>query len=59
MKSPNQTLRTEEFKAQKAVQQIQKCIEKKYPGIAASVKMRMIIEFLIEITEERRVLAQS
>lgn len=59
MKNPNQTLRSEgieEFHANKAVQQIQAWIEKKYPKLAASAKARMIIECLIEITEERKFL---
>lgn len=54
MKNPNQTLRKEEFQAKKAIQQIQDWIEKKYPRLAASAKTRMIIECLIEITEEKK-----
>jgi hypothetical protein len=38
------------------VQQIQTWIEKKYPRLAASAKAKMIIECLIELTEERKVL---
>jgi hypothetical protein len=56
MKNPNQTLHNEEFHAKKAVQQIQTWIEKKYPRLAASAKAKMIIECLIELTEERKVL---
>jgi len=57
MKNPNQTLHQEEFHAKKAVQQIQIWIEQKYPRLAASTKMKMIIECLIEISEERKFLA--
>jgi hypothetical protein len=56
MKSPNQILHKEEFHAKKAAQQIQTWIEKKYPRLAASAKTRMIIECLIELTEERNFL---
>jgi len=56
MKNPNQTLRKEEFHAKKAVQQIQSWIEKKYPCLAASAKTRMIIECLIELSEEKKFL---
>ena len=54
MKNPNQTLHKEEFHAKKAVQQIQKWMEKKYPWLATSAKTQMIIECLIELTEERK-----
>lgn len=57
MKNPNQTLRKEEFHAKKAVQQIQSWIEKKYPRVASSAKTKMIIECLIELSEERKILA--
>lgn len=57
MKNPNQTPRKEEFHAKKAVQQIQSWIEKKYPRIASSAKTKMIIECLIELSEERKFLA--
>lgn len=57
MKKQLSTLRTEEFQAQKAVQQIQKWIEKKYPRLASSTKTKMIIECLIELTEERKFIA--
>ena len=57
MKNPNQTLRKEEFHAKKAVQQIQTWMEKKYPKLANSAKTKMIIECLIEISEERKFLA--
>lgn len=56
MKNPNQSLRKEEFHAKKAVQQIQIWIEKKYPRLASSEKTKLIIECLIELTEERRFL---
>ena len=57
MKNPNQTPRKEEFQAKKAVKQIQGWVEKKYPRLAATVKTQMIIECLIELTEERKFLA--
>jgi hypothetical protein len=57
MKNPNQTLRKEEFHAKKAVQQIQTWMEKKYPKLANSAKTKMIIECLIELTEEKKFLA--
>jgi hypothetical protein len=56
----NQTLRrkgSEELQAKKAVQRIQTIIEKKYPRLAAAAKTRLIIECLIEFTEERKILA--
>lgn len=54
MKDPNQTLRKEEFQAKKAVQQIQTWMKKKYPRLASSAKTKMIIECLIELTEEKK-----
>jgi hypothetical protein len=56
MKNPYQTLRKEESHAKKAVQQIQLWIEKKYPMLANSAKTKMIIECLIELSEERKFL---
>jgi hypothetical protein len=57
MKNPNQTPRKEEFHAKKAVKQIQSWVEKKYPRLAATAKTQIIIECLIELTEERKFLA--
>ena len=57
MKNQNQTPRKEEFHAKKAVQQIQIWIEKKYPRLANSQKTKMIIECLIELSEERKFLS--
>lgn len=57
MKNPNQTFHKEEFQAKKAVLQIQSWIEKKYPRLANSAKTRMIIECLIELSEEKKYLA--
>jgi hypothetical protein len=54
MKNPSQTIRKEEFHAKKAVQQIQSWIESKYPRLANSVKTKMIIECLIELSEEKK-----
>jgi len=62
MKNQNQLLRyevTAERKAKKAAQQIQKWIEKQYPRLASSAKTKMIIECLIELSEERKHLAQA
>jgi hypothetical protein len=57
MKNPNQTFHKEQFQAKKAMHQIQSWIEKKYPGLANSAKTKMIIECLIELSEERKFLA--
>jgi hypothetical protein len=57
MKNYNSTLRKEESHAKKAVQQIQTWMEKRYPALAASVKTRMIVECLIELTVERKHIA--
>lgn len=54
MKNLNHPLHSEEFHAKKAVQQIQKWIEKKYPRLTAAVKTKMILECLIELSEERK-----
>lgn len=56
MKNPNQLPHKEEFQAKKAVQQIQTWIEQKYPRLAHSAKTKMIIECLIELSEERKLL---
>jgi hypothetical protein len=56
MKNPNQKLHKEESHAKKAVQQIQSWIEKSYPRLASSTKTKMIIECLIELSEERKFL---
>ncbi|HEY6956854.1 MAG TPA: hypothetical protein VI385_16495 [Flavisolibacter sp.] len=57
MKNLNQAPQKEQFHAKKAVQQIQTWVEKKYPRLAASAKTQMIIECLIELTEERKFLS--
>ena len=57
MKNLNQAPQKEQFHAKKAVQQIQSWVEKKYPRLAASAKTQMIIECLIELTEERKFLS--
>jgi hypothetical protein len=57
MKNLNQIPQKEEFLAKKAAQQIQTWMEKKYPRLAASTKTKMIIECLIELTEERKFIA--
>lgn len=57
MKKLNQNPHKEEFHATKAAKQIQSWIEKKYPRLAASTKKRMIVECLIELTEEKKFLS--
>jgi hypothetical protein len=57
MKNQNQFLHKDDFHAKKAVVQIQNWIEKKYPGLTTSTKTKMIMECLIELTEERKFLA--
>jgi len=48
-----------ELRAKKAIQQIQKWIEKRYPKLAGAAKTQMIVECLIELTEERKFLAHN
>lgn len=57
MKNLNQAFHKEEFQAKKAVLQIQSWIEKKYPRLASSEKTKIIIECLIELSEEKKFLA--
>lgn len=60
MKNPSSPFRQrdpEEIQAKKAVQKIQKWIEKNYPRLANSTKTRMIVECLIELKEERKFLS--
>lgn len=62
MKNQTATLRYEasaELKAKKAIQQIQKWIERRHPKLAGAAKTQMIIECLIELTEEKKFLAHS
>jgi hypothetical protein len=56
MKNPN-LLRKEEFQAKKAVCKIQLWVEKNYPGLATAAKTKMILECLIELTEERKMVS--
>ncbi len=46
-----------EMHAQKAILQIQKWVEKKYPLLAGSAQAKMIMECLIEVTEEKKLLS--
>jgi hypothetical protein len=46
-----------ELQARKAVQHIKNWIEKTYPRLAVAAKNQLIIECLIEITEERKYVA--
>jgi hypothetical protein len=60
MKNPNLALQHEgsaELQAKLAIRKIKKMIEEKYPVMASVSKARMIIECLIEVSEERKYLA--
>lgn len=60
MKNQTTALRVDtssENKAERAILQIQKWVEKKYPRLAKSAKTKIILECLIELTEERKFLA--
>lgn len=60
MKNPNLALQHEsaaELQAKMAIRKIRKMIEEKYPAMASVSKARLIIECLIEVSEERKHLA--
>jgi hypothetical protein len=62
MTNSNQTLHKDglsELRAQMAIQRIQKSIEQRYPVMEEGSKARLIIECLIELTEERKFLAKQ
>ena len=62
MKNQHQTLQkesTSELRAKKAIQNIQKWMDKRYPVMASISRSKLILECLIEINEERRFLAQQ
>lgn len=62
MKNLNETLQCEgaaELQAKKAIQRIKKMMEEQYPAMASVSKAQMIIECLIEISEERKYMAAS
>jgi hypothetical protein len=62
MKHANQTRHNDgltDLRAKMAIQRIQKFIEKRYPVMAPGHKTRLIIECLIELTEERNLIAQG
>lgn len=62
MKNLHQTLQkegTSELHAEKAIQNIQKLIQTRYPLMASLSRSKMIIECLIELNEEKRFLAQQ
>ena len=62
MKNQHQTLQkdsTSDVRAKKAIQNIQKWMDKRYPVMASVSRSRLIIECLIEINEEKRYLAQQ
>ena len=46
-----------DIQAKKAIQRIQKWVEKKYPLAATAFKTRLIVECLIELTEEKKYMA--
>lgn len=48
---------TAEMQAQKAIRKIKKWARDRYPGLASSRRARLILECLIELTEEQRLLA--
>lgn len=61
MKNPIKPLQTEfqnptEIKVTKAIQRIQNWVEEKYPSLAAVSKSKLIVECLIELAEERKIL---
>jgi hypothetical protein len=60
MKNPNQTLQHEgvaELQAKKAIQRIKQMVEDQYPVLPTVSKFKLILECLIEATEERKFLA--
>jgi hypothetical protein len=60
MKNPNQALQHEgaaELQAKMAIRKIRKMIEEKYPVMSSVSKARLIMECLIEVSEERKYLA--
>ena len=62
MKNLTKTMHTEcapELQASKAIQRIQKWVEEHYPRLASVAKSRLIIECLIELTEEKKLLAEG
>ena len=48
-----------ETKARQALQHIQKWFEIYHPGMNTATKARLIVECLIEITEERRIISMN
>jgi hypothetical protein len=56
MKNAIHPLQTE-FHALTAVEKIQKWVEERYPKLASVTKKQLIIECLIEVTEERKFIA--
>ena len=62
MKNQHQTLQkegTSELRASKAIQNIQKWMDTRYPVMASISRSKLILECLIEINEERRFLAKQ
>ncbi|MGZ5190670.1 MAG: hypothetical protein ACXWCZ_06585 [Flavisolibacter sp.] len=62
MKNQHQTLQkdsTSELRAKRAIQNIHKLMDKRYPVISSITRSQMIIECLIELNEEKRFLAQQ
>ena len=46
-----------EIQARKAIQRIKQWSKQNYPGLATTARARLIMECLIEITEEKKFLA--
>jgi hypothetical protein len=62
MTNSNQTLYKDglsQLRAKMAIQRIQKSIETRFPVMAEGSKARLIIECLIELSEERKFLAKQ
>jgi hypothetical protein len=62
MKNQHQTLLKDsksDVQAKKAIHNIQKWIDKRYPVMASITRSKLILECLIELNEEKRFLAQQ
>ena len=59
MKNSSTTLQRDmaETQARKAIQKIKEWSKQNYPGLAAAARSRIIMECLIELTEEKKFLA--
>ena len=62
MKNQHQTLQKDSkshVQAKKAIQNIQKWMDKRYPVMASITRSKLILECLIELNEEKQYLAQQ